>query len=689
MGRPEDEGLIPRICQELFRKMISYTSSGSSFRTEVSYLEIYNERVKDLLNSKPGAGCGLKVREHPKTGPYVQDLSRHLVSNYADVQELMARGNANRTTASTNMNDTSSRSHAIFTVIFSQAGFDSKCTPRETLSKLNLVDLAGSERANATGATGQRLLEGAHINKSLVTLGSVIKALAGNTENDQTVSGQRNKTSSFIPYRDSVLTWLLKDSLGGNSKTIMISTISLADVNYAETLSTLRYSNRAKDIINKPTINEDTNTKLIRDLRSEIERLKDLLGEHPNMIEKVHENEARVKLLTEEWTEKWKETHRILREHRTFGLRKSGIGVVLDSDRPHLIGIDDNVLSTGITLYHLKEGLTRLGSGLFKDISDVYAAKKKIKENEEEEFGLQANHTEDHSEQSDQKPDIVLNGPDVLSLHCVLELCEDGRVFLTPSDGACCYVNTVHVEQRIQLSQGCVLLLGHSNMFRFNDPQQALRLRKDSEHRNGKKFLCCSCGGWSGGSAPVDEKQNDQNKKTQSSDEDADDVLQFRCINCTMAQSHLLRVGSMSLSGLLSPGNMSRSAESIWSQLANNNIVDYSDLDLEEKRKEIEELEEEHRRAEERRREEATAADEVLQRKKLELSQLREESEELSALIAESTKRKEETEMELQLLNEQKERIRLINEQCVLINASNLSSIELNDHSMEPGLINR
>lgn len=214
MGSQEDEGLIPRICQELFLKMQVSKQSGSSFRTEVSYLEIYNEKVKDLLNSKCSEyGNNLKVREHPKTGPYVQDLTKHLVTDYSDVQELMAKGNANRTTASTNMNDTSSRSHAIFTVTFSQASFDCEDTPRETLSKLNLVDLAGSERANATGASGVRLLEGAHINKSLVTLGSVIKALA-NSSSSQQPNGVRKSTqsSSFIPYRDSVLTWLLKVS---------------------------------------------------------------------------------------------------------------------------------------------------------------------------------------------------------------------------------------------------------------------------------------------------------------------------------------------------------------------------------------------------------------------------------------------------------------------------------------------
>ncbi|KAK4336529.1 hypothetical protein RND71_044245 [Anisodus tanguticus] len=600
MGNPEDEGLIPRICQELFRKMQESKQNGSSFRTEVSYLEIYNEKVKDLLNSKNGSGhgTGLKVREHPKTGPYVQDLTKHLVTDYTDVQELMARGNANRTTASTNMNDTSSRSHAIFTVTFSQASFDCEDTPRETLSKLNLVDLAGSERANATGATGQRLLEGAHINKSLVTLGSVIKALAGSSSNSR-----KSLQSSFIPYRDSVLTWLLKDSLGGNSKTIMISTISPADVNYGETLSTLRYSNRAKDIINKPTINEDSNTRLIRDLRSEIERLKSLIVENPNMIEKVHENEAKVKLLTEEWTEKWKETHRILSEQRTLGLRKAGIGIVLDSDRPHLIGIDDNLLSTGITLYHLNEGITKIGT----------------------EYG-------------NEKQDILLNGVDVEDEHCLIELTKDDEAFLIPLNESVCYVNTIRVYNRTKITQGCVISLGRNNMFRFNDPQEVNRLRMDSSIMSGSNG------------------------------------------EFTNTQVNLSRVFSQS-------SDLAKSIENIWTQMSNNNNVDYSDLDLEEKRKEIEELEEEHKRAEERRKEEENKADEALRRKRAELCMLKDESETLHKLIEDSIKRKEETEAELKKLNEQRDQYKqLANDNSLnsiqkldRVNSTELISIELDD----------
>ena len=173
---------------------------------EVSYLEIYNEKVKDLL-IKNKKQTNLKVREHPKVGPYVQDLSKHLAQDYSDLEELMNRGNAHRTTASTSMNDQSSRSHAIFSISFSQAMFN-QLTPRETFSKINLVDLAGSERANTSNTltNNNRLVEGGHINKSLVTLGLVISTLAEMSSS--------NKKKSYIPYRDSILTWLLKDSLG-------------------------------------------------------------------------------------------------------------------------------------------------------------------------------------------------------------------------------------------------------------------------------------------------------------------------------------------------------------------------------------------------------------------------------------------------------------------------------------------
>ncbi|XP_048052173.1 kinesin-like protein KIF16B isoform X2 [Megalobrama amblycephala] len=450
MGIPGDVGLIPRICEGLFSRISGMTRRDeASFRTEVSYLEIYNERVRDLLRRKMAKTYNLRVREHPKEGPYVEDLSKHLVQNYSDVEELMEAGNINRTTASTGMNDASSRSHAIFTINFTQAKFDAEM-PSETVSKIHLVDLAGSERADATGATGVRLKEGGNINKSLVTLGNVISALADLSQEGG--NSHLKKKQVFVPYRDSVLTWLLKDSLGGNSKTIMIATISPADVNYGETLSTLRYANRAKNIINKPTINEDSNVRLIRELRAEIARLKALLAQGNqialldsptalSMEEELHHNEARVLELTKEWTNKWNETQNILKEE-TLALRKEGIGVILDSELPHLIGIDDDLLSTGIILYHLKEGRTYVGR-----------------------------------DDATNEPDIILHGLGLESEHCLIEN-RNGTVTLIPLNDAQCSVNGIQITEPCQLNQGAVILLGRTNMFRFNHPKEAAKLRE-------------------------------------------------------------------------------------------------------------------------------------------------------------------------------------------------------------------
>ncbi|XP_036816436.1 kinesin-like protein KIF16B isoform X2 [Oncorhynchus mykiss] len=461
MGSPGDFGLIPRICEGLFCQ-ISEKSQGdvASFRTEVSYLEIYNEHVQDLLTTKksPENGSGLKVREHPKDGPYVEDLSKHLVQNYKDIEKLLHAGKAKRTTSSTGMNDVSSRSHAIFTINFTQARFDAEL-PCEMVSKIHLVDLAGSERADATCATGARLKEGANINKSLVTLGIVISALGGDRGGSH--KGKRKK-QLFIPYRDSVLTWLLKDSLGGNSKTIMIATLSPADVNYSETLSTLHYANRAKNIFNKPTVNEDSSVTVIRKLQEEIVRLKRLVEKNNQALlspqdlsktlkveEKLHKNEVKVLELTREWTNKWGETQNILKEE-TVALRKQGIGVVMDSKLPHLIGIDDDLLSTGTILYHLKEGRTLVGR-----------------------------------DEASSNPDIVVHGAGLLEEHCVFEN-RDGVVTLIPQTGALCSVNRLETTQPCQLTQGAVIQLGRGTIFRFNHPKEAAHLREQRK--------CCAVG---------------------------------------------------------------------------------------------------------------------------------------------------------------------------------------------------
>uniref|UniRef100_A0A3Q3GG87 Kinesin-like protein n=1 Tax=Labrus bergylta TaxID=56723 RepID=A0A3Q3GG87_9LABR len=271
MGKqePGQEGIIPQLCEDLFQRTGENTDPDLTYSVEVSYMEIYCERVRDLLN--PKSQGTLRVREHPILGPYVEDLSKLAVTGFSDIRDLMDAGNKARTVAATNMNETSSRSHAVFTIVFTQKRRDQMTSlDTEKVSKISLVDLAGSERADSSGAKGTRLKEGANINKSLTTLGKVISALAEMQSN-------KKRKSDFIPYRDSVLTWLLKENLGGNSRTAMIAALSPADINYEETLSTLRYADRAKQIRCNAVINEDPNAKLIRELKDEVERLRNLL----------------------------------------------------------------------------------------------------------------------------------------------------------------------------------------------------------------------------------------------------------------------------------------------------------------------------------------------------------------------------------------------------------------------------
>uniref|UniRef100_A0A914ZZR9 Kinesin-like protein n=2 Tax=Parascaris univalens TaxID=6257 RepID=A0A914ZZR9_PARUN len=253
---PAQKGIIPRTFEHIFEA--TATTDNTKFLVHVSYLEIYNEEVRDLLGKDRMQK--LEIKEHSEKGVYVAGLSMHVCHDYNACRELMKQGFDNRHVGATLMNKDSSRSHSIFTV-YVEAMLNNGSI---RMGKLHLVDLAGSERQAKTGATGDRFKEATKINLSLSALGNVISAL---------VDGK----SKHIPYRDSKLTRLLQDSLGGNTKTIMVACISPSDNNYDETLSTLRYANRAKNIKNKPRINEDPKDALLREYQEEIQRLKTML----------------------------------------------------------------------------------------------------------------------------------------------------------------------------------------------------------------------------------------------------------------------------------------------------------------------------------------------------------------------------------------------------------------------------
>uniref|UniRef100_W4VRN8 Kinesin-like protein unc-104 n=1 Tax=Corethrella appendiculata TaxID=1370023 RepID=W4VRN8_9DIPT len=482
MGKQEEgqEGVIPMICKDLFKRIQETENDDLKYSVEVSYMEIYCERVRDLLNPKNKGN--LKVREHPLLGPYVEDLSKLAVTSYEDIHDLIDEGNKARTVAATNMNETSSRSHAVFTIFFTQARHDlTTDLVTEKVSKISLVDLAGSERADSTGAKGTRLKEGANINKSLTTLGKVISALAEISASKT----KKSKKADFIPYRDSVLTWLLRENLGGNSKTAMIAAISPADINYDETLSTLRYADRAKQIVCKAVVNEDANAKLIRELKEEIAKLRELLkaegievqeedeciiknddeitksspknrkrtGSSTEMaVDQLQASEKLIAELNETWEEKLKRTEQI-RLQREAVFAEMGVAVKEDGDTvgvfspkksPHLVNLNEDPTLSECLLYYIKDGITRLGTH-------------------------EANVTQD----------IQLSGSHILKEHCLFEN-RNGVVTLVPHKDALVYLNGRKLIEPEVLVTGSRVILGKNHVFRYTNPEQAREKREKS-----------------------------------------------------------------------------------------------------------------------------------------------------------------------------------------------------------------
>lgn len=470
MGYGEEYGIIPKICQNMFNKISAMQEDKNlSCTVEVSYLEIYNERVRDLLN--PSTKGNLRVREHPSTGPYVEDLAKLVVRSFSEIENLMDEGNKARTVAATNMNETSSRSHAVFTLTLTQKRHDVETSMSgEKVAKISLVDLAGSERATSTGATGARLKEGAEINRSLSTLGRVIAALADIST---------GKKKSQVPYRDSVLTWLLKDSLGGNSLTAMIAAISPADINFEETLSTLRYADSAKRIKNHAVVNEDPNARMIRELKEELAQLRSKLsgGGSPGMleeqyapdtpldkqivsiaqpdgsvkkvskaeiVEQLNQSEKLYEDLNQTWEQKLQKTEEIHKEREAaleelgISIEKGFVGLSTPKKMPHLVNLSDDPLLAECLVYNLKPGTTTVGN----------------------------------VDTEGQTADVRLTGSQILHEHCTFENV-DGAVTVIPKDNAGVMVNGIRIDKPKRLRSGFRIILGDFHIFRFNNPQEA------------------------------------------------------------------------------------------------------------------------------------------------------------------------------------------------------------------------
>uniref|UniRef100_A0AAQ4PCC9 Kinesin family member 13Ba n=1 Tax=Gasterosteus aculeatus aculeatus TaxID=481459 RepID=A0AAQ4PCC9_GASAC len=447
MGSGDQPGLIPRLCSALFERTQKEQREEESFTVEVSYMEIYNEKVRDLLDPKGGRQT-LKVREHKVLGPYVDGLSRLAVACYKDIESLMSEGNKSRTVAATNMNEESSRSHGVFNIILTHTLKDLHSgTSGEKVSRLSLVDLAGSERAAKTGAAGERLKEGSNINKSLTTLGLVISALA-----EQGTAKNKNK---FVPYRDSVLTWLLKDCLGGNSRTAMVATVSPAADNYEETLSTLRYADRAKSIVNHAVVNEDPNARIIRELREEVEKLRVQLTQAeslkaPELKDRLEESEKLIQEMTITWEEKLRKTEEVAQERQkqleSLGISLQSSGIKVGDDKSFLVNLNADPALNELLVYYLKEH-TKVGSA--------------------------------------DSQDIQLCGMGIQAEHCVIDITADCAVILSPYRNARTCVNGSPVSSALQLHHGDRIFWGNNHFFRINLPKRRSRGAEDDEGEGG------------------------------------------------------------------------------------------------------------------------------------------------------------------------------------------------------------
>eukprot|EP00127_Corallochytrium_limacisporum_P005309 Clim_evm40s202 gene=Clim_evmTU40s202 len=556
LGTAEQPGIIPRLTKGLFDRIAADEAKGSvedlatgdisqtKYHVEVSYLEIYNEKVRDLLaqdaggtsasptptknrsenksgqsigiaDAKPHSAKPLRIREHYRIGPYVEGLTSLAVTTLEEIEQTIANGNRARMVAATNMNARSSRSHAIFMLnverrtttrkeraepangslsksplkAISKVDDDAGEIPSESASvrregkdltmirssRVSLVDLAGSERVSKTGAEGVRLKESGNINKSLSTLGLVINRLA---EGPSKTDGTRH-----IPYRNSTLTWLLKDSLGGNSKTIMVAAITPNALHAEETLSTLRYAESVKKIINHAVINEDPQQRIIRELKNELAELKARLAagdghnstatkskggdEAAKLRAKLEESESLIEKLRKPWEEKVKESQEHLNKYNrqlnrigiTLAADQRGIG--LDQNKPYLINLNEDPALNELLVYHL-------------DYSNVVG--KMVPGEDLPQVSDNPNQNKPISESDVDQVTIQFNGLGIRDRHCLIDVAEDNcSITITPypSCDADIFINGKRVVDGMteQIYHRDRILFGNNHLYRMHAPQ--------------------------------------------------------------------------------------------------------------------------------------------------------------------------------------------------------------------------
>mmetsp|Transcript_104254 Transcript_104254/g.185262 ORF Transcript_104254/g.185262 Transcript_104254/m.185262 type:complete len:1108 (+) Transcript_104254:58-3381(+) len=445
VGYGVNKGIVPISCEEIFRRIEANTDKGLSYEVMVSMVEIYNEQVQDLLVApKDRPKKGLDIRENQQLGIYIAGVCRRAVDSYVSIEAAVDEGTTNRTVGSTLMNATSSRAHTVLTIEFKQVS-EAAGQQGQKLSLINLVDLAGSEKAGQTGASGDRLKEGCAINKSLSALGNVIEKLADKATG-------KAKPGAVVPYRDSKLTRLLQNALGGSSKTVMICAISPASSNYEETLSTLRYADRAKRIKNAATINENPQDKLIRQLREENEKLRNMVsdgspGKNENngisseeMSLKQQEISALEQALMEmqkSFAEKLADAQKQASEQKTVKKKDK-----TETNMPHIANLNEDQLLTAKLRFGFKEGTTKVGRGTQEDDSPA--------------------------------PEVALQVPGILQEHAIIENTGGSCTVLAKGEAAATtFINGVAVQDGIAapMSHGDRVAFGQC-IFVFIEPSK-------------------------------------------------------------------------------------------------------------------------------------------------------------------------------------------------------------------------
>ncbi|KAK0427687.1 hypothetical protein QR680_010367 [Steinernema hermaphroditum] len=436
VGSKGNKGLVPMVCDELFKRIdASKENNDVEYQVSIAMFEIYFEKVRDLLSTKPQPKGGLKIREHPKTGFYVEDLTEVPVRSYKEIEAKIDEGTRNRSIAATNMNATSSRAHTIVKIQFNQKTTKSGGGSTTKTSQINLVDLAGSERQKDASTQGDRLKEGIVINKSLTTLGRVIKALH---EQQQT----KKKGAIQVPYRDSVLTALLKNALGGNSKTIMLAAISPADVNFEETLSTLRFADRAKSIKTNAVVNESATERMIRELKEENQRLQTLIQkggggggssqeELDALRQQLEQNQREMENLEKTWQERLAEEQK---KHGDLDYQKIEKRRLVD---PHMWNLNEDPALTDVIAHFIENGENKIGNN-----------------------------------QSDPPAQILLNGLSILPEHGIIISKDQKKFTLKPLNGAEILVNGKKVAEEVDLQQNDRVFFGGNHLYVFANPKK-------------------------------------------------------------------------------------------------------------------------------------------------------------------------------------------------------------------------